>query len=76
MRDDKDARTEDYIQMFIMFSNRMERYIKYILYVCCCLLVVSQIAMRIPMIRGMISPVDKLEGVPISTEMKSKKSLP
>ncbi|OPA81419.1 hypothetical protein BVG16_03670 [Paenibacillus selenitireducens] len=73
MRNDKDSRTESYIHMFLIFSNRIERYMKFILYVCCCLLIVSQIALRIPWIRGIISHVDKLEGVPISTEMKSKK---
>lgn len=68
MRHDKKRMTENYIQQFIEFSNKMERCFKVILWICMLLLVISQIALRIPSVRGFISPIDRMEGVPLPVQ--------
>jgi len=76
MRGKKDQQTEQYVQLFIQFANRVESHLKRWLWICCCLLIVCQILLRIPMVRGFISGVDRLEGVPISSDKTPNKSLP
>jgi len=76
MQGKKDRQSEQYVQLFIQFANRVESHLKRWLWICFCLLIICQILLRIPMVRGFISGVDRLEGVPISSDKTSNKSLP
>lgn len=68
--DQEEREAQRYEQLFIIFSNQVERIFKMMILVCFALLIFSQIAMRIPMVRGWISTVDRLEGVPMNEHQK------
>lgn len=65
MKNDQEQ-IQQYVKLFNDLFLAGSRMIKYIFWTLICLLICSQIALRIPFLRMYVSSVYKLDGVPVT----------
>ncbi|MFL0555567.1 hypothetical protein [Paenibacillus barengoltzii] len=62
---------EIYTELFLSFSDKAERWIKWSLLVLLAALCLFQLLLRIPELRYVLASADKYEGVPIHREQRN-----
>jgi hypothetical protein len=55
---------ERYIRLFLLFSAKVERWMKMVIAILLGLLIVFQLALQFPNLRYFLTRVDRLEGIP------------
>jgi len=61
---EKDRQSDSYEQLFVLFSDKVEKILKCCIGCLVALFVIAQLALQFPAVRHTVSRVERLEGVP------------